>query len=136
MKVKADTKGLKELQKKIQQFENADYDRLAERCANQLAARMQTECVHQTETRTKTRTGHLKGSWKAIKAVKRGGTWQSVVYNPVKYAPYVEYGHRTRGGRGWVNGRFMMRHSADEIERNATKIIEKEVNKELAKVFS
>ena len=133
MKVKVDTKGLKELQKKIQQFENVDYDRLAQKCTNQLASRMQKKCVKRNECAVK--TGHMKGSWRAKKAIKRDGVWQATVFNPVKYAPYVEYGHRTVNG-GWVNGRFIMSRSADEIERDASKIIEKEVNKELAKVFS
>lgn len=132
MKVKVDTKGLQELQKKLAQFERAERDALMQKCTNQLAARMQRKCVD----RTPAPTGHLRGNWKANKAVRRGGEWQSEVFNPVKYAPYVEYGHRTRGGRGWVNGRFMMTRSAEEIERDAPKIIENEVNKELAKVFS
>ena len=132
MKVKVDTKGLKELQKKIQQFENVDYDRLAQKCTNQLASRLIRKCVK----RTPVITGHLKGNWKANKAIKRNGEWRTAVYNPVKYAPYVEYGHRTKGGAGWVNGRFMLTRSSEEIERDASKIIEKEVNKELVKVFS
>ena len=133
MKVKVDTKGLKELQKKIQQFENADYDRLAQKCTNQLASRLIRKCVKRTPVGD---TGHLQGNWRANKAVKRGGEWRTAVFNPTFYAPYVEYGHRTKGGAGWVNGRFMLTRSAEEIERDASKIIEKEVNKELAKVFS
>lgn len=130
MRTKVDTKQLRELQKKIQQFEQVGFDGLAERCTNQLASRMIRKCVK----RTPVITGHLRGNWKANKAVKRGSEWRTAVYNPVKYAPYVEYGHRTING-GWVNGRFMMTRSADEIERDAPKIIEKEVNKELARVF-
>lgn len=132
MRTKVDTKQLKELQKKIQQFEQVGFDGLAERCTNQLASRMIRKCVKRTPVGE---TGNLKGNWRANKAVKRGGQWRTTVFNPTSYAPYVEYGHRTRGGRGWVNGRFMMTRSADEIERDAPKIIEKEVNKELARVF-
>lgn len=130
MKVKVNTKGLKKLQEKIQQFESANYDKVAEECTNQMAARLIRKCVK----RTPVLTGHLKGNWKANQAIKRNGAWKTAVYNPVKYAPYVEYGHRTRDG-GWVNGRFMLTRSSEEIERDAVKIIEKEVNKELAKVF-
>lgn len=132
MKVKVNTKGLKELQKKIQQFENVDYDMLAQKCTNQLASRIIRKCVK----RTPVITGQLKENWKANQAIKRNDEWRTAVYNPVKYAPYVEYGHRTRSGGGWVNGRFILTRSSEDIERDATKIIEKEVNKELAKVFS
>lgn len=131
MKVKSDIKQLKELQKKLQQFEQVKFDEIAQKCTNQLAARLIRKCVK----RTPVQTGHLKGSWKANPAIKRGGQWRTAVFNPVKYAPYVEFGHRTRGG-GWRNGKFMLTRSSEEIEKDAVKIIDKEVNKELLKVFS
>ena len=132
MRAKVDTKQLRELQKKIQQFEQVGFDGLAERCTNQLASRMIRKCVKRNEIAKD--TGNMERSWKANKAVKHGSQWRTDVFNPVEYAPYVEYGHRTING-GWVNGFFIMTRSADEIERDAPKIIEKEVNKELARVF-
>ena len=63
-------------------------------------------------------------------AEKRGGLYITRVQNPVSYAPYVEYGHRTRGAGGvpeaqrkrkWIEGQFMMTNSvrATEAERKA-----------------
>ena len=44
-----------------------------------------------------------------------------IVYNNVKYAPYVEYGHRTRGGKSFVDGRYMLTKSVKEIESELDK---------------
>lgn len=57
------------------------------------------------------------------------------ITNPVEYASYVEYGHRTRGGKGWVNGRFMLTKSAEEIQNAAPQIIESKLKKELGGIF-
>lgn len=57
------------------------------------------------------------------------------IINPVKYAPYVEYGHRTRGGEGWVEGRFMLTISSQEIQNNAPRILENKLIKKLGECF-
>ena len=44
-----------------------------------------------------------------------------MVSTNIKYAPYVEYGHRTRGGKGFVDGRYMLAKSVEEIERELDK---------------
>lgn len=58
------------------------------------------------------------------------------IINPVEYASYVEYGHRTANHKGWVKGRFMMTTSVKELQTAAPKIIEKKVQKFLEGVFS
>ncbi len=57
------------------------------------------------------------------------------VINPVKYAEYVEFGHRTRGGKGWVEGHKMLTVSEYELQSNARSIIEHKLKKELEKCF-
>ena len=128
MMAKFDISELKEFQKRLEAMEKNTFDNIAEQCANELAARM----LRKTIKRTPRKSGHLKGSWRANAAIKRGGQWRTAVFNPVKYAPYVEHGHRTRGGHGWVNGRFMMTRSAEEIERDAEKIIQSKMRKTLS----
>ncbi|MBR4420018.1 MAG: HK97 gp10 family phage protein [Clostridia bacterium] len=62
--------------------------------------------------------------------VKRvGDNFVIDIINPVTYSQYVEYGHRTRGGGGWVQGRFMLTISVDEIQSAAPKILEKKLAK-------
>ncbi len=66
--------------------------------------------------------------------------------NPEKYASYVEYGHRQTPGRyvpalgkrlkaSWVNGKFMLRTSADEISEQYPKAVQKVVDEALKEVF-
>lgn len=126
-----DISELKEFQKRLEAMEKNTFDKIAEQCTNELAARM----LRKTAKRTPVKSGHLKDSWRANAAIKRGGQWRAVVFNPVKYAPYVEYGHRTING-GWVAGRHMMERSADDIERDAEKIIQSKVRKVLSEELS
>lgn len=49
-------------------------------------------------------TGVLRGGWHRTQA-SQGAV---EVYNNTDYAAHVEYGHRTRGGKGFVMGRKML----------------------------
>ena len=51
------------------------------------------------------------------------------ITNPVEYANYVEYGHRTANHTGWVPGKFMMTVSTREIQRDTPGILEKKIKK-------
>lgn len=79
--------------------------------------------------------GTLRRGWTASKSVNNfvdglsvkfeGGSYVIEIVNDVDYASYVEYGHRTPGGAGWVKGRFMMTKSELIAKRNFQKIAEK-----------
>ena len=60
--------------------------------------------------------GTLRKSWR----VKKDGELARIVYNNIEYGPYVEYGHRTRGGKSFVDGRYMLTKSVQEIEDSLT----------------
>ena len=59
------------------------------------------------------------------------------ITNPVEYALFVEFGHRTRlgtgksppkpNGKSWVEGSFMLTLSVRELENEAPKILEKKL---------
>lgn len=51
------------------------------------------------------------------------------IVNPVEYASYVEYGHRTANHKGWVQGRFMLTISEQEIQNIAPKVLESKIKK-------
>lgn len=46
------------------------------------------------------------------------------IVNPVEYASYVEFGHRTANHEGWVQGRFMLTISEGEIQDIAPQVLE------------
>ncbi len=72
--------------------------------------------------------------------VKRsGGDYQVTVLNPVEYASYVEFGHRTRekkdGRRGWVKGQYMLSISEHQLDGMVPGILEKKLATYLSEVF-
>lgn len=66
---------------------------------------------------------------------KNGNVYEIEIINPVNYASYVEYGHRTRGGEGWVEGQFMLTISQKELDVQSPAIIERRINAALREVF-
>jgi len=44
----------------------------------------------------------------ALPISKQGTTYVVEVINPVHYASYVEFGHRTPSGKGWVAGQYFL----------------------------
>lgn len=49
------------------------------------------------------------------------------IVNPVEYASYVEYGHRTANHTGWVQGQFMLTISEQEIQTIAPQVLEAKI---------
>ena len=69
---------------------------------------------------------------------KQGDCYYIEVINPLEYAQYVEYGHRQTPGRyvpaigkrlkkSWVQGKFMLTLSENEIQRDMDKIIKQKL---------
>ncbi len=91
--------------------------------------------------------GTLKKAWK-VGHVHRAGVFTIVeVKNPIKYASYVEYGHRQTPGRyvpalgkrlkaSWVDGQFFMTKSEKELNRVADGIVKKRFEDKLSEVFN
>lgn len=75
--------------------------------------------------KTPEKTGLLKDRWKIGEIQKQGDTYTIEVFDDTEYASFVENGHRTRKGKGkkssrinskaWVEGRFMMKLTEDDI---------------------
>jgi hypothetical protein len=68
------------------------------------------------------------------------------ITNPVEYASYVEYGHRQTPKRyvpalgkrlkqGWIQGKFMLKISEEEIKNSQQKILQAKLNKFLKEVI-
>lgn len=71
----------------------------------------------------------------SIQVYHIGDKYQIEIENPTEYASYVEFGHRKKGGKGWVKGKFMLTISEQEIESAAPKIIENKIKKMLGDCF-
>lgn len=66
---------------------------------------------------------------KSLQIQHIGNTLKIEIVNPVEYASYVEYGHRTANHKGWVQGRFMLTTSEQEIQNIAPKVLEAKIKK-------
>ena len=73
--------------------------------------------IAKVKLKTPVDSGVLRRSWR----VKSEGQLAKIEYKNVKYAPHVEYGHRTRGGKSFVDGRYMLTKSVKEIEQELDK---------------
>ena len=73
--------------------------------------------IRKVKLKTPVDSGLLRRSWRS----KKEGELARIVYNNVHYGPHIEYGHRTRGGRSFVDGRYMLTKSVKEIESELDK---------------
>jgi hypothetical protein len=147
---------LKDLQKRMEKLQRNDFQAFCEECAKELAARLLAKVIKRTpvgqyEPSTGKMGGTLRRGWTAkteeeaksggnqnakayadsLQVTKMGDVYQIEIINPVHYASYVEYGHRTRNHKGWVPGRFMLTISEKELDAQAPKILEKKLMKYL-----
>lgn len=125
-----------------------DPDKFVEACAKELAARLLRMVVKRTPVGEYPKSsgkkgGTLRRGWTGEKRSSAqnyadsltvhhfGDTYVIEIVNPVEYASYVEYGHRTANHKGWVKGRFMMTISEQELEKIAPKVLENKIKKYL-----
>lgn len=124
-KVKADAKGLKALQKRLEKAADAaGKDAFYEAAVKELVARL----LALVKKRTPVISGTLRRGWTVGELKKSESGYEIEVIDPIEYASYVEFGHRTRGGKGWVPGRFMMTVSASELEGMAPALLQRKLN--------
>ena len=103
--------GLNELIKSLDKS-SSNYEKEAKKALNKIGIRLKTK----VSSKTPKDTGVLKKSWK-YKTISEN---EGVLSTNVKYGPMVEYGHRTRGGKSFVDGRYMLTKSVKEIEDTLT----------------
>lgn len=74
--------------------------------------------------------GQLRRSWQVGNVEKHGNSYIVEIINNTEYASFVEYGHRTgKNLDKWVEGRFMMTISMQEIERELPRYLERKMTK-------
>ncbi len=72
----------------------------------------------------------------SLNVTKSGNTYTIEIINPVEYASYVEYGHLTPGGTGWVDGHYMLTISEEKLKQVAPSVLEKMILQKLREVFN
>lgn len=129
-----DFRELEDFQKKLESLAD-NMSEILDICAKDLAKRLIAKVIKRTPVgiyseKSGKKGGTLKKGWSAggrYKIYHSASTCMIEIQNPVEYASYVEFGHRTRGGGGWVPGKFMMTISAEEVQRDSEAIIAKKL---------
>ncbi|MDE6110373.1 MAG: HK97 gp10 family phage protein [Eubacterium sp.] len=130
---------LKKLQKQLESLQ-AERDILMESCAKELAARLLRKVKKRTPVgvypeNSGKKGGTLRRGWTVGEIEKTNGVYKIEIFNPVEYALYVEKGHRTANHKGWVEGKFMLTISEQEIQNIAPRILEKKIKQKLEAAF-
>ena len=155
---------LKKFKDKVEQSLGSDaVDAFIQSCAKELAARLLAKVIKRTpvgQYKDGKVGGTLRRGWitksekeaelsavfsgsesvtkkyiNSLDITKNGNVYIITIVNPVHYASYVEFGHRTRGGDGWVEGKFMLTISEMEVQGAASKILENKLKKKLGECF-
>lgn len=149
-----------ELERFAGAFQKALDERVIERFIRDFLLEMAYRADRKIKKRTPVNTGELRRRWKVGNVERRGNAYVVEIYNPLEYASYVEYGFRSHWvpGRwegkqfvydknadtgmyvgpknGWVEGRFMMTISMQEIERELPRYLEKRMTQLLNEIMN
>lgn len=142
MSVEVDVRQLEKLAKSFDRFARQDIDRICIDCAEKIALRL----LRKVKLRTPVDSGRLRDSWRIEGAKKSGGEYVVEIINSLEYASYVENGHRQEPGRfvpaigkrlvkSYVPGKYMLRISEQEVQKEADKLVQNRVEKALGDLF-
>ena len=76
--------------------------------------------LRNTKMKTPVDTGQLRRSWE----LEKGDLYVKLM-NRTEYGIFIEYGHRTRGGKSYVEGVYMLKTSFEKTEKDFTNDLEK-----------
>jgi len=129
---KCDFKQLVRVRDKLERLQVSDLEKLVIELTNEIAARLLRKIIKRTPVGQYSKGsgkvgGTLRRGWNIGEITQAGNTYEVEIINPIIYASYVEFGHRTRNHKGWVRGRFMMTISEKEVQQFAHKLIEKRI---------
>ncbi len=159
---RCDYKQLQKLRDNLAKLQTADMDKFCQEVSKELAARLLALVIPRTPVgqypkASGKKGGTLRRGWTArteqaaaggsgatdaqayaqsLPVYKQGGSYVIEVINPVHYASYVEFGHRTPSGKGWVQGQYFLTLSEQELRALAPGIIEKKLERLLREVFN
>ncbi len=138
--------------KKIERLSGSEIDRLCEDCSKELAGRLLALVIPITPVGkyrkgSGKKGGTLQRGWGAkngkagreyaqsLNITKSGNMYMVEIVNPVEYASYVEFGHRTVNG-GWVAGQYMLTISEEKLKTIAPSVLERLVRQKLEEIVN
>lgn len=115
------------------------------RATDRAAEKIAQIAIRRVKQLTPVDKGDLRNNWKYM-IVKKSSSYLVIIYNQLYYAGWVENGHRQEVGRfvpaigkrlvkPWVEGRFMLKISSEEVGKMMPAIWEEEIEKEMRRLF-
>lgn len=139
----ANYKQLAKFSDDIKRLNDTQKEEFLEACCKELAARLLQKVINNTVSVT----GNLRRGWTAgekaspsqyvndLSIRKEGNVYKLDIINPVEYASYYEYGHRTSNGAGWVEGHFPLTIAEAELNAVSDGILAKKLRAYMKGVF-
>ena len=118
-------------------FKKAADERVIERFIEDFLLEMAFRALRKIKKRTPVDTGALRRNWQVGRVIRQGNTYVIEIYNNTDYTSFVEFGHRFGIDlTQWMEGRFMMTISMQEIERELPRYLEKRMIKLLNDIMN
>ena len=147
---RCDFSQFREFMRDFERLSDSEIDDLCVACSKELAARLLALVipitpVGQYPKGSGKKGGTLRRGWGAkngnavreyaqsLPVTKFGNTYMIEVINPIEYASYVEFGHRTVSG-GWVDGQYMLTIAEEKLKRITSAALEEMVLRKLREV--
>lgn len=151
---RCDYRQLQRLREKLGKLQSADMEKFCYDASRELAARLLALVIPRTPVGDYPKSsgkkgGTLRRGWtgkqsgssgtayaQGLPVYKQGTSYHIQVVNPTYYASYVEFGHRTPGGKGWVPGQYFLTLSEQDLEKIAPGVLEKKLERLLREAFN
>ena len=153
-----DFQQLLKLQENFNRITQDEWDAFCRSCIKELAARLLSLVIRATPVGKYPKSsgkkgGTLRRGWTAksgsksgksmspqayansLTVEKTGSVYKIEIINPVEYASYVEFGHRTVNN-GWVSGQFFLTISEAKLQEITPALLEKKLQKLFSEVFN
>lgn len=114
-----DDREIRRYKQNLERLLRGDLEQFCKDTVNEMSARL----LRLVKQKTPVETGSLRREWNIEVVQRQGEMYYTVVFNSLEYASYIEYGHRTKNHRGWVQGYFMMTLSEQELQTMSQAII-------------
>jgi len=134
MGVKVDYASLKKFRDNLAKLDKGQTQQFTEAAVKELAGRLLRKVkkltpVGRYEPGSGKTGGTLRRNWSVGEVTREGSKYTIEIVNPTVYSPYVEFGHRTPDHKGWVEGRFMLTISEQELKRDAPRLLENKLKR-------
>ena len=80
--------------------------------------------LRNTKLKSPVDTGQLRRSWE----LEKGDLYVKLM-NRTSYGIFIEFGHRTRGGKSYIEGAYMLKKTFEKTEEKFTNDLEKLLKK-------